>query len=153
MNQVSKRIIIFISEVFTPIPSQRGDWNGSQNLCQTMKQFMQFLFEPLQTCCKETMLRILASYEAKTAKISNYWTFWPASQLINHFFKIEQKTFCSTLHRSVWVMSLYFLHLWTVGEKVFSSDFEKMAYELNYRPECPEVDDFCCFCLITKKYP
>ncbi len=29
-------------------------------------------------------LRTLASYEAKTAKISNFWTFWSVIQLINH---------------------------------------------------------------------
>ncbi len=27
-------------------------------------------------------LRILASYEAKTAKICNFWTIWPVIQLI-----------------------------------------------------------------------
>ncbi len=27
---------------------------------------------------------------------------------------------------------------------------EKMVY---YRPECPEVADFCYFCLIIRKYP
>ncbi len=36
------------------------------------------------------MLRILASYEAKIAKICNFWTFWPVIQLINHLFKIWQ---------------------------------------------------------------
>ena len=29
----------------------------------------------------------------------------------------------------------------------------KMVYYLNYRPECPEVADFFCFCLIHSKYP
>ncbi len=29
-------------------------------------------------------LSILASYEAKTAKISNLWTFWPIIQLTSH---------------------------------------------------------------------
>ena len=31
-------------------------------------------------------LRILASYEGKTAKISNFWTFWPVIQLIVQIF-------------------------------------------------------------------
>ena len=35
-----------------------------------------------------TTLRILVSYKAKTAKISNLWTFWPIIQLISHLFKI-----------------------------------------------------------------
>ncbi len=30
VNQVSKRVIIFILEVFKPIPSHRGDWNDSK---------------------------------------------------------------------------------------------------------------------------
>ena len=38
-------------------------------------------------------LRILASYEAKIAKICNFWTFWPVVQLIEHLFKIRQKAF------------------------------------------------------------
>ncbi len=37
------------------------------------------------------LLRILASYEAKIAKICNFWTFRPVNQLINHLFKIRQK--------------------------------------------------------------
>ncbi len=33
-------------------------------------------------------LRILASYEAKTAKICTFWIFWPVIQRINYVFKI-----------------------------------------------------------------
>ena len=33
------------------------------------------------------------------------------------------------------------------------SDFEKMVYWLNYRPECPEVADVCYLYLVTSKYP
>ena len=33
---------------------------------------------------------VLASYEAKIAKICNFWTFWPVNQLMNH------------THRGVW---------------------------------------------------
>ncbi len=50
-------------------------------------------------------------------------------------------------------MSLHFLHLWKIGQKGFLLDFEKMVSLLNYRPECPEVVDFCCFCIINIKYP
>ncbi len=32
----------------------------------------------------KVVLRILASYEAKTANISNFWTFWPVIQLITN---------------------------------------------------------------------
>ena len=41
----------------------------------------------------KTCLRVLASYEAKTAKISNLWTFLPITQLIIHLIKIRQKPF------------------------------------------------------------
>ncbi len=36
-------------------------------------------------------LRVLARYDAKIAKICNFWTFWPVIQLINHLFKIRKK--------------------------------------------------------------
>ncbi len=38
-------------------------------------------------------LRIPDSYDAKIAKIGNFWKFWPVIQLINHLFKIRQKAF------------------------------------------------------------
>ncbi len=41
--------------------------------------------------------------------------------------------------------SVYFLYLWTIGQKSFLSDFEKMAYYLNYRPECPVGAHFLLF--------
>ena len=41
------------------------------------------------------VLRIPDSYDAKIAIICNFWTFWPVIQLINHLFKIRQKTFLS----------------------------------------------------------
>ncbi len=50
-------------------------------------------------------------------------------------------------------MSLHFLDLWSIGQKAFLSDFEQMVYYLNYRPECPEVADFCYFSLTHSKYP
>ena len=34
-------------------------------------------------------LRTLAMYEAKTAKISNFWTFWPIIQVIKRCFLAE----------------------------------------------------------------
>ena len=39
--------------------------------------------------------RILASYEAKTAKISNLCTFWPVIQLINPLCRILKRWFIS----------------------------------------------------------
>ncbi len=36
-------------------------------------------------------------------------------------------------------ISLHFLHLWSVGQKSFLSDFEKMVYWPNYRPKGPQV--------------
>ncbi len=50
-------------------------------------------------------------------------------------------------------MSLHFLHLWSIGQKSFLSDFGKIVYQLNYRPECPKVPDSCYFCIITIRYP
>ncbi len=37
------------------------------------------------------VLRIPDSYDAKIAKICNFWTFWPVIQLINDLFKIQKK--------------------------------------------------------------
>ncbi len=61
------------------------------------------------------ILRILASYEAKTAKIFNFWTFWHVIQLMNHLIKNPQETVCPTLYGPL-------------VKKVFLSDFEKMVY-------------------------
>ena len=47
-------------------------------------------------------------------------------------------------------ISLHFLHLWSVWQKAFLSDFEKMVYWLHYRPQCPEVPDFCYFGIIPR---
>ena len=44
-------------------------------------------------------------------------------------------------------------NLWSLGQKGFLSDFEKMIYMLNYRPKCPEVADFCYFGIITIRHP
>ena len=43
-------------------------------------------------------------------------------QLINHHLTILLRLICPTVHR------FNFLHLWTVGQKSFLSDFEKMDY-------------------------
>ncbi len=43
--------------------------------------------------CLSVRLTILASYKAKTAQISNLWTFWPIIPLISDLFKFQQKTF------------------------------------------------------------
>ncbi len=38
-------------------------------------------------------LRILAMDEAKTAKISNFWTFWPVIQLIGQ--NVQKSLICA----------------------------------------------------------
>ncbi len=53
-------------------------------------------------------LTILARYEAKIAKICNFWTFRLVIQLRKQLFKIR--------------------HLWSIGQKGFLSDFEKIVY-------------------------
>ena len=42
---------------------------------------------------------------------------------------------------------------WSVGQKGFLSEYKKMVYQLNDRPECPEVADFAVFCPIHSMYP
>ncbi len=62
---------------------------------------------PRQTVAKEDImpkiyipcLRLPCRNEAEIAKFCNLWTFWPVIQLINHLFKIRQKTFCQILKR------------------------------------------------------
>ena len=49
-------------------------------LCFTMFTYTLYMFMK----CTYKKLRILASYEGKTAKNDNFWTFWPVIQLINH---------------------------------------------------------------------
>ncbi len=44
-------------------------------------------------------LRILAMYEAKTAKINNFWTFWPVIHLIVHLLTSICTSFCPTVLR------------------------------------------------------
>ena len=45
---------------------------------------------PFKGFIYSTYLRILASYEAKTATICNFWTFWwPVIQLINRSFTLR----------------------------------------------------------------
>ena len=39
-------------------------------------------------CFCFVFLRILASYEAKTAKINNFWIFWSITVLIYHLFAV-----------------------------------------------------------------
>ena len=99
------------------------------------------------------LLRILASYEAKTAKISNFGIFLSITLLIYHLFKIWKTIFwtmvssckkCIDIQKVTpggWngksealsfftlsisalplevtsAMSLHFLHLWTIGQKM-----------------------------------
>ncbi len=56
---------------------------------------------------KDSMLRILASYRAKTAKISNLWTFWPIIQLISHLFKIGQNLAALFISIKCWAKRLF----------------------------------------------
>ncbi len=56
---------------------------------------------------------LLDTYASKIAKICDLKTIWPLIQLINPLFKIRQKAF---------------LHLCTIGQKGFLSDFEKLLY-------------------------
>ena len=86
------------------------------------------------------------SYDAKIAKIRNFWTFWPVIQLIKRsYFSL----FTSKEH-------------WAKG---FLSDFEKMVYQLNTGQDVQKLrifaifasslsgilnrklraEDFCCF--------
>ncbi len=62
---------------------------------QTPHPFTTWHVENCLPCCphEDCQLRILASYEAKIAKICNFWTFSPVIQLINHLLKIWQKAF------------------------------------------------------------
>ena len=59
-------------------------------------------------------LRIPDSYDAKIAKICNFWTFWPVIKLINHLFKIYgslgKRAFCRILNRG--------LISWITGQNV-----------------------------------
>ncbi len=87
-----------------------------------------------------TDLRLPYRNDAKIAKICNLWTFWPVIPLINHLFKIRQKSLFARC--SIDVKSA------TLGKKAFLSDSEEMAYWLNYRLKCPEVTDFCYFGII-----
>ncbi len=61
------------------------------------------------------LLRIPDSYDAKIAKICNFWTFWPVIQLINHLFKCYFKNvtalFTSMEH---WAKGL-FVWFWIEG--------------------------------------
>ncbi len=42
---------------------------------------------------------ILAMHEAKTAKISNFWTFWPVIHIIDHLLTSRHTPFCPIVHR------------------------------------------------------
>ncbi len=93
------------------------------------------------------MLRLPDSYDAKRVKIYNFWTFGPVFKLINHLFKIRQKVFLPNASKI-----LHFLHVWSIGIKSLFGGFWKDGL-LDYRPECPEVADFCYFFIITIRYP
>ena len=98
------------------------------------------------------MLRIPDSYDAKIATIYNLWTFWHVIQTMLPVLDRWRKP----LHGGNLIMpgidpgqstgkwgqvpvrpslpvspfSLLFTHLWSVGQKCFLADFEKMVYWL-----------------------
>ncbi len=67
----------------------------AQGLSYTNGIILNTLYTVCRSCLStsQIFLRILASYEAKIAKICNFWAFWPVIQLIYHLFKIRQKAF------------------------------------------------------------
>ncbi len=67
-------------------------------------------FQDILQCVQ--VLRLPYRNDAKIAETFNLWTFWPVIQPLSHLFK----------------MLLYFLHLWSIGQKSFLSDFEKMVH-------------------------
>ena len=86
------------------------------------------------TCMKYTAIESMKNipfivlYGANTAKISNFWIFWLITLFIYHLFKIWQTLF--------WKMV-------SSGKKCI--DIQKGIFYLNFRPECPEVEDFAVF--------
>ena len=93
---------------------------GEPNMYSLVKHLAMYVYDPptFQNSF-QLLLRLLDTYASEIAKICDLKTFWPLIQLINHLFKIRQKGFLS--------------------------DFEKLLYQLNYKPECPEVANFCYF--------
>ncbi len=70
-----------------------------------------------------TMLMILARYEVQTAKICNFWTFWPVIQLINQL---------------------------QIGNLTSDNRYKHAKGALDsYGPECPEDADFLLSLLHT----
>ena len=54
-------------------------------------------------------------------QIQHFWIFWSITQLLYHLFKIGQHFF---------------------NKKAFCLILKRWFFQLNYRPECPEVEDF-----------
>ena len=81
---------------------------------------------------KNTKLRLPDSYEAKIAKIGNFWTFWPVIQLIYHLFKIQKRAFLPTLLR--WKKCSDILKIASVGrgesEHVKACHFSHFQFQL-----------------------
>ncbi len=46
---------------------------------------------------------------------------------------------------AIFKISLHLLHLWSIGQKVLLSDFEKIVYKRNYRSKCPEMAKIASF--------
>ncbi len=60
-------------------------------------------------------LRILATLEAKTAKISNFWTFWPVIQLIHLLLTSRCTPFCPTVHRCKKCSDIRIFETWSIN--------------------------------------
>ncbi len=78
-------------------------------------------------------LRILASYEAKTARMSNFWTFWAIIQLIIHLFKIQQKAFLKS-HCTFYIYG-------ALGKKAFCRILKRWIVSLIIA-QCPDVANY-----------
>ncbi len=75
-----------------PLSCISGDtswWQDIPTLAESQDITGNFYFKhvSIRVLTWMSILRILASYEVKTAKISNFWTFLPKIQLIIHLFK------------------------------------------------------------------
>ncbi len=89
------------------------------------------------------MLTRLTRYEAKIAKICNFWTFRPVIQLKRIFSKSDKKPFCPMLHRCT------FYIYGALGKHGFCLILTRLFIS---RITDQNVD-FCYFCIIPSNYP
>ena len=106
------------------------------------------LFDGINMIAK-IKLMILTRYEVKIAKICNLWILWPLIRLKKHIFKI---IFTILARYEVGIPK----NLQPMDIVVFNSCkkpyFQNPTKGISYRPERPEVADFCYFCFIPSKY-